>query len=162
MKRLLSFLLLTVLSCAVLDSCEHMSGPSYLGEYAGEIRTTIADDPMTPAGFYVDLALFDDNTCVLMTAVILEDNYTLDATHYQNFRYGNISEAGFDVIDGSGVVVATARYCGPFNFPEGVIDLSWSGPICPEWTSYAIPYGWDPPCRMTYYGGQNGSDIKGW
>lgn len=161
MKRFLSLLLLTVLSCTVLDSCEHMSGPSYLGEYAGEIRTTIADDPMAPAGFYVDLTLFDDNTCVLMTAVILEDNYTLDAARYQNFKYGNVSETGFDVIDGAGLLVASARFCGPFNFPEGEIDLSWDGQICPEWVSYAEPYGWNPPCHMTYYG-QNGSDIKGW
>jgi hypothetical protein len=161
MKRLLSFLLLAVLSCTVLDSCQHMSGPSYIGEYAGHIQTTITDDPMALSGFYVDLSLFDDNTCVLMTAVILEDNYTLDAVRYQNFKYGNVSEAGFDVINGSGVVVATARYCGPFNFPEGEINLTWDGIICSEWGRYAVPYGWDQPCHMNYYS-QNGSDIKGW
>ena len=161
MKRLLSFVLLTALSCAVLHSCEHLSGPSYIGEYAGHIESTIREDPTALAGFYVDLALYDNNTCNLMTAVILEDNYTLDEVRHQNFRYGNVRETGFDVLNSSGVVVATATYCGPFNFPDAEIKLTWDGAICPEWSQYAETLGWHQPCHMAFYN-QNGSDIVGW
>ena len=158
MKRLLSFVFVTALFCAILNSCEHMSGPSYIGEYAGHIESTIMEDPTAFAGFYIDMALYDNNTCNLMTAVILEDNYTLDEVRHQNLRYGNVRETGFDVLDSSGAVVATATYCGPFNVPDAIIELRWNGAICPEWTQYAETFGWHQPCTMAFYN-QNGSDI---
>ena len=160
MKRLLTFFLLTALSCSVLASCEHMSGPSYLGEYAGTILST-RENPSAYAGFRVDVALYDNNSCLLCTAVILEDNHTLDQVRYQTLQYGNVSEAGFDIINGSGAVLARASYCGPLNFPEGEILLSWNGEICPEWTKNAEASGWSQPCRMMYYN-QNRSDTKSW
>ena len=160
MKRLLSLFLLAAFSCVMLGSCEHMSGPSYIGEYAGHIESTDHSE-YDFAGFYVDLTLYDDNTCVLITGVIQEDNYTVDEVRHQNFKYGNVTDTGFDVLNGTGVVVASARYCGPVSFPDGEIALNWSGIICPEWGHYAVPCGWDLPCVMTFYS-QNGSDITGW
>jgi hypothetical protein len=151
MKRLHSFLLLTVLSCTLLGSCERTDSPSFVGEYSGYIQSTIMDDPYAYSGFYVVLDLYDDNTCVLTTAVILEDNYTLSNVRQQVFQYGHASETGFDIYNNSGLVVAKAVYSGSASNPKEIIDLSWEGLICPEWGHFAVPCGWELPCRMAYY-----------
>ena len=161
MKRLLSFFLLTVLTCTILDSCDHLQGTSYIGEYAGSIKSSVPDNPAGYSAFYIDLVLYDDNSCILLTAVVRKEDNTLDEVRRQNCRYDNVTSSGFDVINESGAVVATAIYNGPFNFPDGEILLTWNKSLCTEWTQYADACGWEQPCQMKFYN-NNGSDIKGW
>jgi hypothetical protein len=151
MKRLFTFILVAA-TFAMAVACQPKEDEVVLvAEYLGTIETTQTEDPFGYSGFNIDIGLYSDNTCLLRTAVVLADKYTLDAVKYLTCYYKNMTNNGFNIVDGNDNLVATANFSGPATYPEAEILLNWVTPICTEWTAFADIYGWEKPCRMTQY-----------
>ena len=153
MKRILSILFLTA-ACFLLQACPNTDEDvTILTAYFGSIRTTQKDDLMWYSGFNVYFEIYSNYTCILRTAVILEDEWTLDCVRHHN-SYVVVKDNGFDLTDNSGAIIATATYCGPATAPQSQIQLDWTDPICPEWKQFAEIFGWQTPCEMAQYASQ--------
>lgn len=152
MKRLFSFILMAA-TCAMALACHPKEDEVMLiAEYIGTIESTCTEDSSGGYfGFNIDVGLYSDNTCLLRTAVVLEDKFTLDAVKYLACYYRNLTDYGFNLVDVQDNLVATANFSGPASYPEAEILLNWVSPISPEWSSYADIYGWEKPCRMILY-----------
>jgi len=139
-------------TCAMALACQPKEDEVVLiAEYIGTIESTWTEEPSGYSGFNVDIGLYSDQTCLLRTAVVLEDQYTLDAVKYLACYYRNLTDYGFNLVDAQDNLVATANFSGPASYPEAEILLNWVTPICPEWSLYADIYGWEKPCRMILY-----------
>ena len=150
MKRLFSLLLL-VAACFLLQACPNTDEDvTLLTEYFGSIESESHDDPMGYSGFNVNFLIYSDYHCILRTALILEDQWTLDGVRHRNCRV-IVKDEGFDLVDAEGKIIATATYCGPSLAPQSQILLDWTDPICPEWEEFAETYGWHTPCTMFQY-----------
>ena len=151
MKRLFTFILVAA-TFAMAVACQPKEDEVVLvAEYLGTIETTQTEDPFGYSGFNIDIGLYSNNTCLLRTAFVLADKYTLDAVKYLTCYYRNMTTNGFNIVDANDNLVATANFSGPATNPEAEILLNWVTPICTEWTSFADIYGWEKPCRMTRY-----------
>ena len=158
MKRIFSILTLTA-ALFLLPACNPIHNDvTLLVEYLGNIQTTTPATPLGYSGFNVNFAVYSDYSCLLRTAVILEDNWTLDGVRHRNCKVV-VNDHGFTLTDGSGTVIASATYCGPSMAPESEIELDWTTPICPEWEEYADIYGWSTPCEL-YVVSQNPGYIQ--
>ena len=140
-NRCFSFIL-SVMLLTGLFSCQKLS----LAEgYFTNIENTLPGEETEPTGFYLELAVYSDNSCHIMTALCGEANSLSSVNWHSNCHVERHAQE-FDIIDTSGNVIAHGLY--RTQGPQREVDFDWSTPICEEWSRYAEKLGWTKPCRL--------------
>ena len=148
-------LLLTSLACLLtpffFTSCED-DGPAYVSEYSTKIRSTKTLSSAPYYGFYINFTIYDDNSCLLYTALMVEENSMTGSKFYKNYTIEfEMGGKKFVLRDKeTGAIVMNGERTKTEMSGDDAFLVDWTDDLFSDWKEYAYDLGWEKPAVFEF------------